>query len=173
MKPAMRRQRGFTMVELITVMVLIGVLAAIGIPRLMGNDSTAALVFGEQVVNAVRHAHKTAIARRRLVCATLSGKTVRLRIRETPGLPASGAVACTLGIGVSDTEYDSTSSSTVEGRGGFAEAATVALFFHPDGSITRDAAGTAFVNSADTLQIMDGGVAQRTISMEGTTGYVQ
>ncbi|WP_269143578.1 pilus assembly FimT family protein [Massilia phyllostachyos] len=173
MKRAMRRQQGFTMIELVTVMVLIGVLAAIGIPRLMGSDSTGTLVFGEQVVNAVRYAHKTAIARRRLVCATLSGKTVRLRMREAPGLPAAGGAACALGIGVSDTEYDSTNNSTVAGGGGFAGAAAVALFFHPDGSITRDAAGTSPVGAADTLQIMDGGVAQRTIRMEGTTGYVQ
>jgi len=164
----MRRQAGFTMIELVTVMVLIGILAAIGIPRLMGSDSTGTLVFGEQVVSAVRHAHKTAIARRRLVCATLEGKTVRLRMREAPG-----AGACTLGIGVSDTEYDSTNNSTVAGSGGFAGAAAVALFFHPDGTITRDAAGAIFVTSADTLQIMEGSTAQRTIRMEGTTGYVQ
>jgi len=164
----MKRQAGFTMIELVTVMVLIGILAAIGIPRMMGSDSTGTLVFGEEVVSAVRHAHKTAIARRRLVCATLEGKTVRLRMREAPGTGA-----CTLGIGVSDTEYDSTNNSTVAGRGGFAGAAAVALFFHPDGSITRDAAGTTFVTSADTLQIMEGSVAMRTIRMEGTTGYVQ
>ena len=164
----MNRQAGFTMIELVTVMVLIGILAAIGIPRMMGSDSTGTLVFGEQVVSAVRHAHKTAIARRRLVCATLEGKTVRLRMREAPG---SGA--CTLGIGVSDTEYDSSNNSTVAGGGGFAGAAAVALFFHPDGTITRDAAGAIFVTSADTLQIMEGSTAQRTIRMEGTTGYVQ
>jgi len=164
----MKRQQGFTMIELVTVMVLIGVLAAIGIPRMMGSDSTGTLVFGEQVVSAVRHAHKTAIARRRLVCVTLEGKTVRLRMREAPG-----GGACTLGIGVSDTEYDSSNNSTVAGGGGFAGAAAVALFFHPDGTITRDAAGAIFVTSADTLQIMEGSTAQRTIRMEGTTGYVQ
>jgi len=161
------------MVELITVIILIGALAAIGIPRLMGTDTTGTLVFGEQVVSAVRHAHKTAIARRRLVCATLSGKSVTLRIREEPGLPPASGAPCTLGIGVSDTEYNSTNNSTVAGRGSFEGASAVALFFHPDGSITRDAAGNNPVASTDTLQIMDGGAAQRTIRIEGTTGYVQ
>lgn len=161
------------MVELITVIILIGALAAIGIPRLMGTDTTGTLVFGEQVVSAVRHAHKTAIARRRLVCATFSSQSVTLRIRETPGLPAAGGAPCTLGVGVSDTEYSSTNNSTVAGRGSFEGTAAVVLFFHPDGSITRDAAGNNPVASTDTLQIMDGGAPQRTIRIEGTTGHVQ
>lgn len=168
----MRRQRGFTMVELVTVIVLIGALAAIGIPRLMGSNTTATLVFGEQVVNAVRHAHKTAIARRRLVCLTLAGGSVTLRIRQSPGVPAAG-VACTLGAGVSDTEYNSGNESTVAGRGSFEGATAIALFFQPDGNITRDAAGSAPVTPNDQLQIMDGGVAQRSIRIEGTTGHVQ
>lgn len=169
----MSRQRGFTMVELVVIMILIGVLAAIGIPRLMGSNTTATLVFGEQVVNAVRHAHKTAIARRRLVCLTLAGGSVTLRIRQSPGVPAAGAAACTLGAGVSDTEYNSSNDSTVAGRGSFEGAAAIALFFQPDGNITRDAAGSAPVTPNDQLQIMDGGVAQRTIRIEGTTGHVQ
>lgn len=169
----MKRQHGFTMVELVTVIILVGALAAIGIPRLMGTDTTGTLVFGENVVSALRHAHKTAIARQRLVCATLQGKTVRLRIRKERGLPGAGASACALGIGVADGEHDSGNDSTVAGQGAFAGQAALALFFHPDGRITRDAAGASPVTSADTIQIVQGGAAQRTILIEGTTGYVR
>lgn len=169
----MRRQHGFTMVELVTVIILIGALAAIGIPRLMGRDTTGTLVFGEQVVGALRSAHTTAIARQRLVCATLKGKTVMLRMRAERGLPAAGAVACGLGAGVPDGEYDSRNDSEVKGQGAFAGQAALALFFHPDGRVTRDAGGATPVTPADTIQIVDGEGPQRTIRIEGTTGYVR
>ena len=168
-----RQQRGFTMVELVTVIILLGVMAAIGIPRLMGTDSTGTLVFGDQVISALRNAQKSAVAKRRLVCATVAGKSVTLRVRANAGVPAADAGACTLGAGVSDTEYGSTNSSTTAGAGAFANAASIALFFHPDGTVTRDAAGAVPVTRADAIRIMDGGAVMRTIRIEGMTGHVQ
>lgn len=169
------RQGGFTMVELVTVIVLLGVVAAIGIPKLMGSDSTGTMVFGDQVISALRNAQKSAVAKRRLVCATLTGKVVTLRVRENAGVPAADAGACTLGAGVSDTEYGSTNSSvTAGGSGGaFANVTSIALFFHPDGTVTRDAAGTQLVRPVDTILVREGGVTRRTIFIEGTTGHVQ
>lgn len=166
------RQRGFTMVELVTVIVLLGVLAAIGIPRLMGNDTIAPQVFGDQVVSALRTAQKTAVARRRLVCATLAGRTVSLRVRQDAGLPAAGAAACTLGIGEADADYSGSGSSVVTGAGNFAGAASIALFFHPDGRVTRDAGGASLVTPNDTISITDGGTTHRTLRIEGSTGHV-
>ena len=54
------RAAGFTMVELVVVMILIGVLAAIGIPRLMGDKNMEGAVFGDQVVSGLRRAQKIA-----------------------------------------------------------------------------------------------------------------
>ncbi|MEW6762566.1 MAG: type II secretion system protein [Pseudomonadota bacterium] len=168
----MRRQAGFTMIELVTVMVLIGAIAAIGIPRLMGSNTTATMVFGDQVVSALRHAQKTAVARRRLVCVTLEGKAVRLRMREDFGLPGAG-VPCTLSTGATDTEYGSTNDSVIAGAGSFAGQASIALFFHPDGTVSKDAAGTSFVTRGDSIGIKDGNSVARTIVVEGSTGHVQ
>jgi MSHA pilin protein MshC len=161
------------MVELVMVIVLLGVVAAIGIPKLMGTDSTGTLVFGEQVVSALRNAHKSAVAKRRIVCATLQGGSVTLRIRENPGLPAAGETACLLNAGVTDTEYGSTNGSVTAGAGAFASSASIALFFHPDGTVTRDAAGTQPVAPADAILIKDAEGTQRTILIEGTTGHVR
>lgn len=169
----MRRTDGFTMVELVTVIVLLGVLAAIGIPRLMGRDTIAPHVFGDQITSALRHAQKTAVARRRLVCATLEGKVVRLRIRQEAGLPPAGASACTLGAGVADADYSGSGSSTVAGAGNFTGAAAIALFFHPDGTVSRDTAGALPVGPGDEIRIMDGGAVQRSLHIEGSTGLVQ
>ena len=77
----MKRQGGFTMVELIMVMVMVGVLAAIGIPKLMGGNTTGALVFGDQVASALRHAQTSAVSHRRVVCLATTARTLVMRIR--------------------------------------------------------------------------------------------
>ncbi len=173
MRMAKRRQGGFTMVELVTVIVLIGALAAIGIPRLLGGDTIGPQVFGDQLTSALRLAQKTAVARRRLVCATLEGQTVALRIRQASGLPDAEQAACTLGIGVDDADYTGSGGSTVAGAGGFAGAGAIALYFHPDGTVTRDAAGSLPVGPGDEIRVVEGGAVRRTLRIEGSTGLVQ
>lgn len=166
------RQGGFTIVELVTVIVLLGIVAAIGIPRLMGSDTIGPQVFGDQVVSALRSAQKTAVARRRLVCATLAGKTVTVRVRQAPGLPASSAGACTLGTGVADADYTGSGSATLAGAGDFADASSIALFFHPDGRVSLDAAGLDPVTPGDEIRIVSGATVHRTLRIEGSTGHV-
>lgn len=57
----MRGQLGFTMTELITIMVIVGILAAVAIPRLQDNDFSSR-VAADQVKAVLRYAQKVAIA---------------------------------------------------------------------------------------------------------------
>ncbi len=152
----MRRAGGFTMVELIVVMILIGVIAAIGVPRLIGDNGIAAAAFGDEVVSALRTAQKSAVAKRRLVCATVGSNAVTLRIAAQ-----AGATAC-------DTDLDTDSFKT--GASGVA-ASVHALFFQPNGTITLDAAGTQPTRGTVTIALDTRTV--RSIVFEGSTGYVQ
>lgn len=151
------------MVELIMVMVMVGVLAAIGIPKLMGGNTTGALVFGDQVASALRHAQKSAVAHRRLVCVGLAARTVSIRIRTSP--LASNADCDANLKGAENGTYDS-NDATVAMTGAPAQ-----LYFQPDGTITGAPAGTPLGQVNITIRLDD--KPQRTIKLEGSTGYVE
>jgi len=154
------RSAGFTMVELVVVMIIIGALAAIGIPRLVGDKTNEAAVFGDQVVSGLRRAQKVAAGHRRPVCAAVTAKAVVLRVN------ACGNNGIALD-GVADDAYATTDSVVT--------ATTVTLFFQPDGRITADAAGATAVSSLiDITGVVDGQPKTfRSIKVEGTTGYVE
>lgn len=95
---AANRVSGFTLVELITILVLVGILAVAAMPRFFGTtfDERG---FHDGVKAAVQHARRVAVASRRYVCVTTtSGAGVAGNVALTidPTLPesASGAVAC-------------------------------------------------------------------------------
>lgn len=151
----MKAERGFTMVELIMVMVLIGVVAAIGVPKLMGDNSFAAATFGDEVVSALRTAQKTAVARRRLVCVNVAATAVTLRQARQPN-----EGACSIDLGDSYT----TSASGVA-------ASSHTLYFQPNGLITSDTAGRNTVRGNVVVSLDNN--PRRSIVFEGSTGYVQ
>jgi MSHA pilin protein MshC len=154
------RTGGFTIVELVVVMIIIGVLAAIGIPRLMGDKISEAAVFGDQVVSGLRRAQKIATGHRRVVCASVGPKAVVVRIN------ACGSAGVALN-GLADDEFATTDSAlTVASR---------TLYFQPDGRVTQDAAGaTTFTGGIAIMGVVDGqSKTFRTITVEGSTGYVE
>jgi MSHA pilin protein MshC len=71
MVPHKPHNRGFTLVELIVTMVLIGTLAAVAIPRMFDATAFRSRGFYDEVVNAARYGQKLAVA---------SGCSVELRI---------------------------------------------------------------------------------------------
>lgn len=72
-------QLGFTMVELIMVMVLVGVLAVFVVPRINDSDFNAR-GFHDGTLAFLRYAQKTAIAQRRTVCVAFTADAATLTI---------------------------------------------------------------------------------------------
>ena len=62
-----RDQAGFTLVELVVVLILLGVLSAIAMAKLSGDAAFEAMGYTKQVEALSRYAQKVAIAQRRPV----------------------------------------------------------------------------------------------------------
>jgi MSHA pilin protein MshC len=152
-----RRALGYTMVELITVMVVLGIISAIALPRLMGNDM-AGPAFRAELVSALRYAQKTSVSHRRLVCATLNGNSITLAIAS-----AGSSSACNTALSLPDgsASYSSSDSSVT------ASSTTNPLYFQPSGTITSDGAGTTAVSATITV------TGLTSIAVQGATGYVE
>jgi len=67
---------GFTVAELVAVLIIAGVLAAVAVPRLAGTSASFDEVrLYDQTIAALRYAQKTAVTTQRRVCVTFTGST--------------------------------------------------------------------------------------------------
>lgn len=93
-----KKQQGFTMVELIAVMVIVGVLAAVAVPRFFDRSLFDNRGFSDDIRSGLRLAQKLAIAQRRNVCVTLNppgSVSINVTVAAScdtplPGLTGSG-----------------------------------------------------------------------------------
>jgi MSHA pilin protein MshC len=69
---------GFTLVELIVVLIIAGAIAVVAIPRLMGPTEFEALGFYDSAQATVRYAQKVAVAQRRQVHVSIGANTISL-----------------------------------------------------------------------------------------------
>ena len=152
------RQHGFTMVELIAVLLLVGVLAAVALPRLGGALALRGAGWRDQIKAGLLHARTLAQGHRRLVCVSLATGEIRLALAS-----ANPASACDTVLAGPDGD----ARWAVDGNAiALSQSPAGTLYFQPDGRITSDGAGNTAVNATVGL------VGEPNLSLIGATGHV-
>lgn len=179
---ARRLCRGFTLVELVVVLVLTGILAAVGVSRFFDRNGFDADAFTEQSRAMLRYAQKVAVAQNRPVYARLDGAGIALCFSAAAPCPAASQVIAPAGANsgsAATSQYCQSSSWYCEARpaaityslspsASFAGAASY-LWFDALGR-PHDASGADSFPGL-TVTIAGDGLT-RTVSVAPETGYV-
>jgi MSHA pilin protein MshC len=78
-------QSGFTLIELIMVIVIMGVLAVFAAPRILNTSDFYARGFHDETLALLRFAQKSAVAQRRTVCVAFESDLVSLSMANSAG----------------------------------------------------------------------------------------
>ena len=150
------RSAGFSLIELVVVIVLLGIVAAVAIPRWRGGSGFEERALHDQVVAALRYAQKSAVAARRTVCVSFTSSPSKVAFSISS---AHGAANCSVGsllVGPDGTNL------SVAASGSITMTSSVSSF-------TFDAAGRP--SSAASISV-SGLPAALAITVESETGYV-
>lgn len=156
--PTLRPERGmagFTLVELVVVIIITGIVAVTALPRITGNTLEDA-AFKEEVKAAIEYARKTAISRRRYTCVDIQTTSVTLTAELVA--PESHAGSC---------NYTALDLPSV---GGNVITAPQNVTISPATTIMFDAAG--MTATAKTTFTVAAPASSMTFVMETGSGYV-
>lgn len=152
------RARGFTLIELIMVLVLVGVLAIFAAPRIFNRNDFDARGFHDQSMAFLRYAQKTAIAQRRTVCVTFSSSAISLRIAT-----AEATNTCSSAL------TGPAGEAGLSARSGVAFSSAFTNFnFDGLGQPVSASSGTP-TTAAQVLQVAN---VSQSLTIESATGYV-
>ena len=152
-----KRSEGFTLPELVVTLVILGILAAVIIPRFAQKSDFDAFGYAEQTREALRFAQKSAIAKRRLMCVAIASNSISIQFAS-----AFGASSCNTALinPATGKAYGVASQDTAPSG-----VSITALSFN------FDALGRPNFAANQTLTVT-GGSATQSIIIEAETGYV-
>ncbi len=162
MFPEYYKKHGFTLVEMTMTLMILGVLAAVSLPKFFDRSTFEERYFHDDLISAARYAQRL---------ATGSGCAVRLTASGT-GFSLVQDINCDLGSPsytlLVNRPSDSEAFSNTDVPTGLAITAShTAYYFLPQGGVIDS--GNSNVGNAT---IILNGTITRTINIVGATGYV-
>jgi MSHA pilin protein MshC len=144
------KQAGFTLVELIMVVVLLGTLSAVALPKFFDKNSFSERAFFDDTLNAVRYAQKLAVATGCNVQVTISSTSYTL-MRQGTTSSASCPGGSTYSLAVPHPSSGASGYSGSEsGITLFSSASP--FYFYPLGTSSSDV--TITVNGYRTINVI-------------------
>jgi MSHA pilin protein MshC len=152
------RMRGATLIELIAVLVILGVLSAVAVPRLLDETYTER-GYAEEVAQAVRYARNVAVASGCAVQFTINNAGYSA-LQDNPSNAVFNNHCGTAGTWL--TPVRRTDSELLAGAPrpslGAMPAAPIQFVFNPQGAI--GGAGVAIVLGGSTVTVLPSGLVQ-------------
>lgn len=146
--------KGFTLIELIMVIVILGVLAVVAIPRFNGDVFTGRGLHDETMAT-LRFAQKTAIAQRRTVCVTVNPDGITMTMFVANPIPA--ATTCATATAAQAPPLTSPLPRPDVNRRGTGLVGSISPFqFTPLGSTDQAAAVTITVANSTPITVEPG-----------------
>lgn len=144
------RQTGFTLVELVMVIVVLGILSATALPKFFEKNTFAERAFFDDTLNAVRYAQKLAVATGCNVKVSISSNSYTLmRQGNASSSSCPGGISYSLAVphpGTGATSYSGSES-------GITLSSSVSSFiFNSLGSVSTDA--TLTINGSRTISVI-------------------
>jgi MSHA pilin protein MshC len=168
---------GYTMVELVVVMIVVGIMAATAMTRFFSNKGFDAVAYADRISGMLRYGQKLAIAQNRQVFVALNGNSVSL-CYDAACSPANRVLSPSGSNSKNSTTQAQCASTTWECEappGGVAYNSAVTSFYYD--SLGKPFAAGDALNSAistfNTLTIhVTGDSVSHDVIVEIETGYV-
>ncbi len=144
-------QRGFTLVELVMMLVILGVLSATAIPKLFEKSVYAERAFFDDTLHAVQYAQKLSVATGCSVRASISSNSYTITRRGTASSPKCPASGTTYALDISHPGTGESSYSGSEKDITLTSSSTP-FYFYSSGSASADV--TLTVNGSRTIRVI-------------------